>query len=639
MPQVVPPRATAAFTCRFTATNPGSFEFDVPYTINGQRYTFRATADVVPVRVELNSEKLHFQFSPENWTGRVDQTLGVENPFDFPVVFTIEPSNKVFSVEPARGVLDARGKTTCRVRWSPVANDTVGDNNGVLTVHVKGELTPKKVMLQGELPEGRLQLVGDKAIDFDVAAVGVPKSKVVVLRNAAPHESQFQVIVNHEALRANPMFGRVPAKGSLELDVSLEADEPCAIEDNIVIEVRGGRSIKIPVKGKGEEGFAPAGGPPAKQSAEPPRLQGAAVRMGAARALSDEEILPLRRRPAVVVPDIYVEEDKLDFGGVIVGGAGKLDLTLVNSSPVQGAVVLDLMNYNEFSVELSRDAWSSDVYEHCPVQVRAWHCHDVRGTWHRLTTLHEGQWYMEQAPARIVKRPRGVFSAQVVSSKGTERSAESVGSERGVRRRSSVVNQLFAAGSKYRITIMGHSKLCIVLVYKPTSVGGAELTLGLSDGKGLTPPEGSLMAKRIPMTMTGLEPKLILSETVVDFGKRVVVRGSSVNPYTYTLHLASRTSQPLPFRFAVSELCPPEDLGVFSFEPQEGTLNHDTPLAVRVLFLPRESKTYSLRVPLYANHDFVNKYLELTLSGTGSMPRRASETRLTLCAMTGARSM
>lgn len=250
--QVVPPGATAAFSCRFTASNPGTFEYEVPYTINGQRYTFKTTADVVPVRVELNVEKLHFQFSPDNWTGRVDHMLGMENPFDFPVVFNVESTNNVFSVEPARGVLDPRGKLSVRVRWAPVANDTVGNNKGNLIVHVRGELKPKKVACQGELPEGRMQLVGEKHIDFDVVAVGVPKSKVVVLRNLAPHESQFQVLLANPALRASPTFGRVPAKGSLEIEITVAAEEPCAIEETLFIDVRGGRQIKVPTRGKGD---------------------------------------------------------------------------------------------------------------------------------------------------------------------------------------------------------------------------------------------------------------------------------------------------------------------------------------------------------------------------------------------------
>ena len=530
--QVVPPGATAAFQCRFTAKDPGTFEFEVPYTINGQPYTFKTSADVVPVRVELNVQKLHFQFSPDNWTGKVEQTLGMDNPFDFPVVYNIESSNPVFVVEPERGVLEPKGRATARVRWTPTANDAQGSNKGNLVVHVRGELKPEKVACHGELPEGKMNIVGaGKTVDFEVVSVGVPKSSVVVVKNVAPHESQFQVLLNSSNIRASPMYGRVPAKGSLELDLTLSADVPCSIEETVTIIVRGGKPIKLPVKG------------------------------------------------SVVIPDIFIEEDVIDFGGVIVGGAGKNTLTLVNGSPVQGAVVLDLTGNQELSLELGRDAWSSDVYEHCPVQV-----------------LDEGG-------------PR------------SEKSLQAIGSERSIRRRSSIVNQLFAPGCKYRITIMGNSKLPVILTYKPGQVGIAHETLQLKDSKGIPAPDTSLMAKKIACAMEGLEPKLVLSESAVDFGKKVVIRGSNDIPYSTSLYMSSHSAEPLNFRFAVGEAVSLDELGIFVIEPSEGVLQPDAPIILRIQFIPRESRSYSIRVPLYVNNDDSSKYLELGLMGMGSMPR------------------
>lgn len=267
----------------------------------------------------------------------------------------------------------------------------------------------------------------------------------------------------------------------------------------------------------------------------------------------------------------------LSFGGVIVGGTGKMPLTLVNGSPVQGAVVLDLTNHNEMSVELGRDAWSPEIYEHCPVQV--------------------------------------------IGQRGSERSIEAFSSERSIRRRSSIANQLFSPGSKYRITIMGNSKLPLTLSYKPTSVGSAIVPIGLLDSKGFPPPPQSRMARPIEATMSGLEPKLVLSDTLIDFGKRVVVRGSNVIPYSITLHMSSHSAEPIKFKFAVNEQCSPEDIGVFNIEPSEGVLAPETPLVLKVLFMPRESTSYNLRVPLYADGDMTSRYLELAVAGVGSMPR------------------
>lgn len=98
------------------------------------------------------------------------------------------------------------------------------------------------------------------------------------------------------------------------------------------------------------------------------------------------------------------------------------------------------------------------------------------------------------------------------------------------------------------------------------------------------------MARRVPIVANGLVPRLICSESVIDFGKRVLLRGSGEAPYSQMITLMSRSDDPIDFRFDVVECSTPDDAGVFAMDPHQGTLHPETPFKIKIVFIPRQAR-------------------------------------------------
>lgn len=57
-----------------------------------------------------------------------------------------------------------------------------------------------------------------------------------------------------------------------------------------------------------------------------------------------------------VVPQIKIEEESFDFGGVTFGDAKTLVLTVLNSSSIDAKLILDLREHPEFELSLPHDS-------------------------------------------------------------------------------------------------------------------------------------------------------------------------------------------------------------------------------------------------------------------------------------------
>ena len=63
-----------------------------------------------------------------------------------------------------------------------------------------------------------------------------------------------------------------------------------------------------------------------------------------------------------------VVEPSLSFPDTYIGGGSKLNFTLKNSTPVPATLLADFTAMPEFQLLLSREAWTAEGYEVCPVQ-------------------------------------------------------------------------------------------------------------------------------------------------------------------------------------------------------------------------------------------------------------------------------
>lgn len=64
-------------------------------------------------------------------------------------------------------------------------------------------------------------------------------------------------------------------------------------------------------------------------------------------------VIPVRAN--AIIPDVKIEEEQFDFGGVTFGDSKILPLTLHNDSNIEAKLILDIREYPEFEVYISSE--------------------------------------------------------------------------------------------------------------------------------------------------------------------------------------------------------------------------------------------------------------------------------------------
>ncbi|KAL0021413.1 hypothetical protein WJX79_003538 [Trebouxia sp. C0005] len=305
--QVIPAGSTAKFPVVFSDSSVQHFQQTVEYVVNGCHiFTFQVRASVVAVTLDLTEEELSFQFGMDNWSAYVDQVFMLSNSQPFPASYKwvlaegADPS--VWSVTPASGQLGGPSTEEVTVRWNPKPNAPPGET---------------EVRLKALLPEGKL-VFSSKALDLGGIPVGVPQTSLVTLKNTGLHDAMFQVGPS-ELVRCNPDRGRVPQGGTLDMELTLSCMEPQSVNTQVLVEVRGGKPVKLLIKGE------------------------------------------------AVLPAVDIQESQLDFGEVYMGVTARIPMTIINTTPVLAGMSVDLQAQPSFSLDLPKENWSPDEYEDCPL--------------------------------------------------------------------------------------------------------------------------------------------------------------------------------------------------------------------------------------------------------------------------------
>lgn len=224
----------------------------------------------------------------------------------------------------------------------------------------------------------------------------------------------------------------------------------------------------------------------------------------------------------VVVPDVSMEPAHLDFGSVHLGGATKRELVLHNKSPVFAHMSCNLTDHAAFRLELPRENWSSEDYE-------------------------------QEAPIQEAKVSETVNPLQRTFS--FSRSSASL-----------------TFGAVYKIRLAPQRSLHFLAEFKPDYVGAKSFKLPLSfegtgtlDGERLTTIQGK-----------ALQPRLLLSESTISFGERVIQSGQKhFTGYEVTLKMTNNTESFVRWSFNQPHFTSGEgaDLpNIFTLRPSQGSL-------------------------------------------------------------------
>ncbi|KAK9828703.1 hypothetical protein WJX72_001600 [[Myrmecia] bisecta] len=291
------------------------------------------------------------------------------------------------------------------------------------------------------------------------------------------------------------------------------------------------------------------------------------VRGGGAKPLK----LPVLAQACM--PAVSIQEPEFNFGDVYIGVAARLPLTIINTTAVPAGVHIDLISFPEFSLELPKEAWSPDDYDECPL-------------------MQSGR--------------RG--------SAGSSRSSRRhkvVEAEEGERKE----------GARYLVQLAPSKSLAMWLVFKAVREGQHTFNMAFTMtgyGQDLA---GAELSRRV--AAGGLRARLLASKTGLDFGKRIVVRSNQQKlPYCLELQLANDVDHSLQFEFGPASSDSAEGCrGVFSVEPKAATLVQGASCTARILFSPKDDRSYSARLPLFLDGNLAQAYLEIDLKGEGQYPR------------------
>lgn len=165
----------------------------------------------------------------------------------------------------------------------------------------------------------------------------------------------------------------------------------------------------------------------------------------------------------------------------------------------------------ELMLSISKDAWNPQEYDACPLQ--------------RIGAAGEAV----------------AMNSRQSSLQGSRRNSRRVSSASG--------HGGFAGnqGSKFHITINPSKQLQLILAYRPSAVHkqAFELTFNsLTSGQSMSQP-----LRRV-VTAEGVQPRLVVSKTAIDFGTCIVIRSNQIKaPYSTDIWLTNNEAEPVTVAF------------------------------------------------------------------------------------------
>lgn len=116
----------------------------------------------------------------------------------------------------------------------------------------------------------------------------------------------------------------------------------------------------------------------------------------------------------------------------------------------------------------------------------------------------------------------------------------------------------------------------------------------------------------------GVKPRFLMAKTSINFGKKVIAKGSKPMSHPDDVNISNPDHVPLTWSIDKEVL---DSQKVFQISPTEGRLDPNSGAAIRVTFNPLEPTEYGTQVPLYLDGDTSKPYLIIELKGEGTEPK------------------
>ena len=299
-PQIIPPMQTAGFEVSFFSQNLQTFRGSIKYIINSKHeFYFAVNAQVEPVKLVLENAQMVFKFQEKDEDMEITNQLTINNKGNAPGNFKWDvPPNSIFKVSPLKGEVPAEGSTKVSITYNPSGVNFKGESERLGMAVENGETQYLNCI--GYVNEAKCDF-RETAVDFGNVLVSQEQPKAVYLKNKHKTTAVFKVNPRlPPGITVTPLIGRIPPDSHAELRVAVFSNEERTISDDIVVNIRGGKQARLPVKAK------------------------------------------------VIIPQVKILEEEFDFGGVTYGSTATLKMTLVNESGISAMLNVDLTDENEY---------------------------------------------------------------------------------------------------------------------------------------------------------------------------------------------------------------------------------------------------------------------------------------------------
>ncbi|XP_027672760.2 cilia- and flagella-associated protein 47 [Falco cherrug] len=303
--QVVPPLTKTHIPVVFETNTLGRFKRSFTYTINKQHLGHvLVVAKAVSVELELSAKELILNPIP-GYQAETEfrTTVRVYNPRNHPAEFTWKPvitdRGTAFSIQPVKGFVEAYRDLECEVVWHPGFNSPeAGEFN--LCVH-KGNTIMLKCF--AKLGVTKVQFV-EQRITFSHSPMGLSTCKTAVLQNIGYNHAYFQVVDSNPVpgMTITPSEGVVPVGGHADLHVYFIPNAKMSFDTRVEVAVR------------------------------------------------NSEVLVLRISGFVEIPEINIDVELFDFGGVYVNSTKTIPFLLQNKGQACTRVEFDFSKYKDFKL-------------------------------------------------------------------------------------------------------------------------------------------------------------------------------------------------------------------------------------------------------------------------------------------------
>ncbi|XP_052530326.1 cilia- and flagella-associated protein 47 [Tympanuchus pallidicinctus] len=308
--QVVPPLTKTFIPVEFEAKFCGMFKKSFTYTINKKHPGHvLVIANVVPVELHLSARELILNPIP----GYLEETefrttVRVCNPGNCSAEFTWIPittqKGTAFSIQPTKGFVEPFSDLECEVVWHPGFNSAEA-GEFALCVH-KGNTTNLKCLAKFGPTKVRFM---EQWVPFSHCALALPTCKTAVLCNIGYNHAYFQVIDSNPlpGMVITPFEGVVPVGGCADLKISFTPNAKMNFDTRVEVAIR------------------------------------------------NSGVLMLRISGFVDTPEIKIDVEQFDFGGVYVGSTKSIPFLLQNEGQAPTKVLFDFLKYKDFKLDSNKD--------------------------------------------------------------------------------------------------------------------------------------------------------------------------------------------------------------------------------------------------------------------------------------------